>query len=187
MPFDSSSHGDNRPSRRSWQHRSRSRSRSSSTDSTSSTTSSSHGHSRKRSRQEWSERGSSRLTPGASGEGGEGTTDGGKKDGSETKKQRCKDYDGKFNLVSTYVCQDLPPSLPSPPSLSPSEKGFCMLGDQCPFDHGIDPVVIGNNIPHSYPPPPSMVAMPSLPLTKPGQPPTVDTHTHTHTHTHDVA
>ena len=49
-----------------------------------------------------------------------------------------------------------------------SEKGFCMLGDQCPFDHGVDPVVIGNNIPHTYPPPPSMVGIPSLALTKPG-------------------
>ena len=49
-----------------------------------------------------------------------------------------------------------------------AEKGFCMLGDQCPFDHGVDPVVIGNNIPHAYPPPPSMVGIPSLPLTKPG-------------------
>ena len=43
-----------------------------------------------------------------------------------------------------------------------------MLGDQCPFDHGVDPVVIGNNIPHAYPPPPSMVGIPSLALTKPG-------------------
>ena len=51
--------------------------------------------------------------------------------------------------------------------LMSTEKGFCMLGDQCPFDHGVDPVVIGNNIPHTYPPPPSMVGIPSLPLTKP--------------------
>ena len=53
-----------------------------------------------------------------------------------------------------------------------------MLGDQCPFDHGIDPVVIGNNIPHTYPPPPSMVGIPSLTLTKPGH---MTSHAHAYT------
>lgn len=23
-----------------------------------------------------------------------------------------------------------------------SEKGFCMRGDKCPYDHGLDPVVV---------------------------------------------
>lgn len=43
-----------------------------------------------------------------------------------------------------------------------------MLGDQCPFDHGVDPVIIGNSIP-TYPAPPPLLGIPSLPLTKPGQ------------------
>lgn len=154
------SHGDNHSSRRSWQHRSRSRSRSSSSDSTSST-SSSHGRGRKRSRHDWSEKG----TRQASGEGGKRSDNEGddeaRKDadkGEGGKKRRCKDYDGKPTCVLEVLVK----------ISYHTEKGFCMLGDQCPFDHGVDPVVIGNNIPHTYPPPPSMVGIPSLPLTKPG-------------------
>ena len=26
------------------------------------------------------------------------------------------------------------------------EKGVCMLGDNCPFDHGLDPLVVGANV-----------------------------------------
>ena len=40
------------------------------------------------------------------------------------KKQRCKDYD---------------------------EKGFCLLGENCPYDHGLDPLVVESG---SFPPPP---------------------------------
>lgn len=39
-----------------------------------------------------------------------------------------------------------------------AEKGFCMLGDLCPYDHGMDPVVVEDiGIPNvlSFPPPPS--------------------------------
>lgn len=31
------------------------------------------------------------------------------------------------------------------------EKGFCMRGDLCPFDHGLDPVIVEDV---SIPPPP---------------------------------
>jgi len=31
------------------------------------------------------------------------------------------------------------------------EKGFCILGESCPYDHGLDPVVIGSAYPHSTP------------------------------------
>lgn len=34
-----------------------------------------------------------------------------------------------------------------------TEKGMCLLGEQCPFDHGVDPVVITGPIPPPYPPP----------------------------------
>eukprot|EP00731_Ephydatia_muelleri_P031207 Em0022g721a len=55
------------------------------------------------------------------------------------KGQRCKDYD---------------------------EKGFCIFGENCPFDHGKDPLVINP----SFPPPPLPLGLPPMPLhvTKPG-------------------
>ena len=31
---------------------------------------------------------------------------------------------------------------------------MCLLGEQCLFDHGVDPVVITGPIPPPYPPPP---------------------------------
>jgi len=34
-----------------------------------------------------------------------------------------------------------------------SEKGFCVRGDLCEFDHGIDPVVIDNVLPGQPIPP----------------------------------
>lgn len=59
------------------------------------------------------------------------------------KRQRCKDYD---------------------------ERGMCLLGEQCPYDHGIDPLVITGPIP-PYPPPPfpmSIPPPPNLPKTTSG-------------------
>lgn len=36
-----------------------------------------------------------------------------------------------------------------------AEKGFCMLGDLCPYDHGMDPVVVEDiGIPNVLPFPP---------------------------------
>ena len=35
-----------------------------------------------------------------------------------------------------------------------SEKGFCVRGDLCEFDHGIDPVVIDDVLPGQPMPPP---------------------------------
>ena len=35
-------------------------------------------------------------------------------------------------------------------------KGFCILGESCPYDHGLDPLVIGGNIP-TYGHPPSAI------------------------------
>lgn len=37
--------------------------------------------------------------------------------------------------VSAYAC------------ICVSEKGFCIRGDLCEFDHGVDPVVIDNVLP----------------------------------------
>ena len=51
-----------------------------------------------------------------------------------------------------------------------SEKGFCILGESCPYDHGRDPVVIGGGI-HPYTPPPPLpppLGMP-LPIVKPSE------------------
>ncbi|XP_063809066.1 RNA-binding protein 26 isoform X2 [Pseudophryne corroboree] len=77
-------------------------------------------------------------------------------------KKRCRDYD---------------------------EKGFCMRGDMCPFDHGSDPVVVEDvNIPGilpfpaqppvvdgppppGLPPPPSMLTPPPVNLRPPVPPP----------------
>ncbi|XP_019862843.1 PREDICTED: RNA-binding protein 27-like [Amphimedon queenslandica] len=55
------------------------------------------------------------------------------------KRQRCKDYD---------------------------ERGMCLLGEQCPFDHGNDPLVITGMPPYPPPPPP-----PPFPLSLPPHPP----------------
>ncbi|XP_017276923.1 RNA-binding protein 27 isoform X3 [Kryptolebias marmoratus] len=73
-------------------------------------------------------------------------------------KQRCRDYD---------------------------EKGFCVRGDLCPFDHGNDPLIVDDvNLPNiiPFPPPPVMppTRLPMPPITEPppslrmppfGQPP----------------
>lgn len=34
-----------------------------------------------------------------------------------------------------------------------TEQGFCMRGDLCPFDHGVDPVIVDDVPITSYPPP----------------------------------
>jgi len=53
------------------------------------------------------------------------------------KKQRCKDYD---------------------------EKGFCLLGENCPYDHGLDPLVVEGG---GFPPPPLNVPSTFLPPVPP--------------------
>ncbi|XP_045894908.1 RNA-binding protein 27 isoform X3 [Micropterus dolomieu] len=63
-------------------------------------------------------------------------------------KQRCRDYD---------------------------EKGFCVRGDLCPFDHGNDPLIVDDvNLPNMipFPPPPVMppVGLPMPPITEPPPP-----------------
>jgi len=52
-----------------------------------------------------------------------------------------------------------------------SEKGFCVRGDLCEFDHGVDPVVIDNVLPGQPLPPQSLsrYPLPGQPLA--GQPP----------------
>uniref|UniRef100_A0A3P8WAD7 RNA binding motif protein 27 n=1 Tax=Cynoglossus semilaevis TaxID=244447 RepID=A0A3P8WAD7_CYNSE len=63
-------------------------------------------------------------------------------------KQRCRDYD---------------------------EKGFCVRGDLCPFDHGNDPLIVDDvNLPKMipFPPPPVMppASLPMPPITEPPPP-----------------
>uniref|UniRef100_A0A3B5A435 RNA binding motif protein 27 n=1 Tax=Stegastes partitus TaxID=144197 RepID=A0A3B5A435_9TELE len=63
-------------------------------------------------------------------------------------KQRCRDYD---------------------------EKGFCVRGDLCPFDHGSDPLIVDDvNLPNMipFPPPPVMppAGLPMPPITEPPPP-----------------
>lgn len=55
--------------------------------------------------------------------------------------------------------------------LSFPEKGFCMRGDMCPFDHGSDPVVVEDvNLPNMLPfQPPPMPGVDGPP--PPGLPP----------------
>ena len=53
------------------------------------------------------------------------------------RKQRCKDYD---------------------------EKGFCLLGENCPYDHGLDPLVVEAG---GFPPPPLNVPSTFLPPVPP--------------------
>ncbi|XP_049447746.1 RNA-binding protein 27 isoform X2 [Epinephelus fuscoguttatus] len=67
---------------------------------------------------------------------------------SASLKQRCRDYD---------------------------EKGFCVRGDLCPFDHGNDPLIVDDvNLPNMipFPPPPVMppTGLPMPPITEPPPP-----------------
>ncbi|XP_052444278.1 RNA-binding protein 27-like isoform X7 [Carassius gibelio] len=62
---------------------------------------------------------------------------------SSTLKHRCRDYD---------------------------EKGFCIRGDLCPFDHGNDPLIVDDvTLPSMipFPPPPGLPRMPMPPMTEP--------------------
>ncbi|XP_059382792.1 RNA-binding protein 27-like isoform X4 [Carassius carassius] len=62
---------------------------------------------------------------------------------SSTHKHRCRDYD---------------------------EKGFCIRGDLCPFDHGNDPLIVDDvTLPSMipFPPPPGLPRMPMPPMTEP--------------------
>ncbi|XP_067279292.1 RNA-binding protein 27 isoform X7 [Pseudorasbora parva] len=62
---------------------------------------------------------------------------------SNTLKHRCRDYD---------------------------EKGFCIRGDLCPFDHGNDPLIVDDvTLPTMipFPPPPGLPRMPMPPMTEP--------------------
>ena len=45
------------------------------------------------------------------------------------------------------------------------EKGFCILGESCPYDHGVDPLVIGGNEINPFPPPPPLgLPPPGMPI-----------------------
>uniref|UniRef100_A0A8C1YGR2 RNA binding motif protein 27 n=1 Tax=Cyprinus carpio TaxID=7962 RepID=A0A8C1YGR2_CYPCA len=70
-------------------------------------------------------------------------TDGKTFNKSSTLKHRCRDYD---------------------------EKGFCIRGDLCPFDHGNDPLIVDDvTLPTMipFPPPPGLPRMPMPPMTEP--------------------
>ena len=44
------------------------------------------------------------------------------------------------------------------------EKGMCILGESCPYDHGMDPLVIGGNELTPFPAPPLVLPPHGLPL-----------------------
>ena len=44
------------------------------------------------------------------------------------------------------------------------EKGMCILGESCPYDHGVDPLVIGGNELTPFPTPPLVLPPHGLPL-----------------------
>lgn len=92
-------------------------------------------------------------------------------------RKRCRDYDGKnvfwaflhvykqidFKFLFCFLCFNCLAVF--------LEKGFCMRGDMCPFDHGSDPVVVEDvNLPNmlSFQPPPIPGVDPPPP---PGLPP----------------
>lgn len=55
-----------------------------------------------------------------------------------------------------------------------AEKGFCILGESCPYDHGLDPLVIGGALNPYVHPPPGMggpIGVPTLPPPPPPPPP----------------
>uniref|UniRef100_A0A670KM78 RNA-binding protein 26 n=1 Tax=Podarcis muralis TaxID=64176 RepID=A0A670KM78_PODMU len=63
------------------------------------------------------------------------------------------------------------PPLPKKRCRDYDEKGFCMRGDMCPFDHGSDPVVVEDvNLP-GLPPPPPILTPPPVNLRPPVPPP----------------
>lgn len=84
----------------------------------------------------------------------------------------------------------VPPLLPRKRCRDYDEKGFCMRGDMCPFDHGSDPVVVEDVIlpnmlpfqpppipgvdappPPGLPPPPTLINPPPVNLRPPVPPP----------------
>ena len=40
---------------------------------------------------------------------------------------------------------------------------MCILGQSCPYDHGVDPLVIGGNEISPFPPPPHGMPLPTMP------------------------
>ncbi|XP_037546109.1 RNA-binding protein 26 [Nematolebias whitei] len=74
-------------------------------------------------------------------------------------------------LVDRVLFNRVPPPQPRKRCRDYDEKGFCMRGDMCPFDHGSDPVVVEDvNLPSILPfqPPPIPVVDQQPP---PGLPP----------------
>lgn len=72
-------------------------------------------HSQSRSRSASPRKISRSMSPNATGDGAEIRGGGGVGGGPSSKRQRCRDFD---------------------------EKGYCMRGETCPWDHGVDPVVL---------------------------------------------
>ncbi|KAL5011442.1 hypothetical protein ScPMuIL_009993 [Solemya velum] len=88
--------------------------------------------------------------------------------------------------VESSAPTDIPPRT-KPRCKDYDEKGYCMRGDFCPFDHGLDPVVVEDvairnvipNFPHEPPPPgvpgppprPSGPPLPKFMPPAPGMPP----------------
>lgn len=74
-------------------------------------------------------------------------------------------YVANFSCILTEIHQ----------SFLSTEKGFCVRGDLCPFDHGNDPLIVDDvNLPKMipFPPPPVMppASLPMPPITEPPPP-----------------
>ncbi|XP_063413751.1 RNA-binding protein 26-like [Mytilus trossulus] len=59
-----------------------------------------------------------------------------------------------YSTARTEPNETKPPAVKSLPRCKDyDEQGFCMRGDLCPFDHGVDPVIVDDVPITSYPPP----------------------------------
>ena len=69
-----------------------------------------------------------------------------KDEDSATVRKRCQDFDGRYANFCILVCalgyhiKDF--SFKANLLLCFTEKGYCVLGDMCSYDHGTDPVVV---------------------------------------------
>lgn len=82
--------------------------------------------------------------------------------------KKCKCIKNNFNQ-SVLVTQ----CLIYPVFFSQTEKGFCVRGDLCLFDHGNDPLIVDDvNLPNMIPfPPPPVMPPPGLPMPPIPEPP----------------
>jgi hypothetical protein len=58
------------------------------------------------------------------------------------RRMRCRDYDGKLNPLCVFWCDVL--TVIDIPIIQ--EQGYCLRGDQCPYEHGADRIIMDSTV-----------------------------------------